>query len=366
MKKYLIAIFVIISGLNLKAQVIQSIDAVKGSISDAEKLTRAYVTPLERGFGSLGSNGWINFNNSGKNKTFTFDIGVEFMLGITPEVDRTYDINELELTELKASNPNETIAQTVSGDVESIWLETKDTYKTPTSSFPFTKDSPVYKFQTAEGSGYPLTALPLLTGGVSAYGAHISARWLPKITLSDVKANFTSYGGGIQINTFEFLHTFFNFIEKPLGIEISFLSAYQITELNYNPMIVPDTAQIGISLEDNGPYDNQNFMIKTYSMPMQVVASKKWKVFTFYGGFGYNLTSSEVALTGNFPVYASDPSNTMQVIVEDIENPFAYTQEHNEFRFDLGLVFQYGIIKMRTNYTFAKYDVVNLSVDLSF
>ena len=366
MKTKLVFIFLITFFLGTKAQVIQSIDAVKGSIGDAEKLTRAYVTPLERGFGSIGGNGWVNFKNNDKNKTFTFDIGVEFMMGITPEEDRTYDVNNLGLEEIKPSDPNQTIAQTVSGSSETIWLETKDTYRTPAAGWPPYKDSPLYKFKTPEGSGYPLTALPLLSAGVNAYGMQLTARILPKLTLSDVSADISSFGAGFQINAFEFIHTFFRKIDKPFGLELSVLAAYQQTELNYYPAIYPDTAQYGISLSNNGTYDNQDFKILTRSIPIQVIASKQWKVFTFYTGLGYNITSSEVSLTGNYPVYANDPSNTAQIIVEDITDPFAYTQTHNEMRFDLGLIFQYGIIKMRTNYTFGKYDVANLSIDISF
>ncbi len=366
MKNTILIFFILLIATKINAQVIQSIDAIKGSINDAEKLTRAYVTPLERGFGSIGSNGWVNFSNSTKNKLFTFDVGVQFTMAITPEIDRTYDVNDLNLEELKASDPNQTVAQTVSGSSESIWLETKDTYRTPAAGWPPYKESPVYKFKTAEGTGYPLSALPMLTLGVKTFGTQLTLRGLPQITLSDVNSKIYSYGAGIQLNAFEFLNKFFSNLKKPLGIEVSILAAYQETRVDYNPDVKPDTAQIGISLGDNGPYDNQDFMLKTKSIPIQAVFSKQWKVFTFYGGLGYNFTSSEVALTGNYPVYSNDPSNSFQVIVDDITDPFAYSQTHDEFRVDLGMVFQYGIIKMRTNYTFAKYDVFNLSIDLSF
>jgi len=203
--------------------------------------------------------------------------------------------------------------------------------------------------------------MPFINAGVYTLGTHINFRILPKLHLADNQADVFSIGGSIQ-------HNFKQFI-KPLQdfpIEFSFLVGFQKTYLNYYLDIKPDETRYEINLQENGPYDNQVLEINSTSIPIQLIASKNYKGFDVYAGIGYNITNSNVALIGRYPVYYTDPSNTMQILVEDFIDPFEYEQTHNEIRVDIGLQYQIRIFKVFTNYTFAKYNAFNFGLGINF
>ena len=364
MKTTLGLLLVILFSNIINAQVLSSNETVQNTVNDAKLLTKAYLTPLERGFGSAGSNGFISFSNS-KNK-ISFNFSINFVGAITPKDERTYDVNELGLQEIKASDPNNSIAQTFSGDASTIQLETVETYKTVEDDDdlwgqPSIVEKPVATFNSTEGIGIPLVALPYINAGVYGFGTHVNFRILPKLHLADNVADIFSIGGNIQHNLKQFIKPLQNF-----PVEFSVLLGFQKTYLNYYLDITPDESRYEIKLQENGPYDNQVLEISTTSMPIQAIVSKNYKNFDAYLGFGYNITSSSISLKGRYPIYYTDPSNTMQILVEDIVDPFKYDQTHNEFRFDIGLQYQIKIFKVFSNFTFAKYNAFNFGVGINY
>ena len=88
--------------------------------------------------------------------------------------------------------------------------------------------------------------------------------------------------------------------------------------------------------------------------------------FNFYAGVGYNITSSKVALKGNYPLYYADTYNTAKILVEDITDPFKYNQNYNEFRVDMAVSFQLTVFKLEASYTFANYKAFSFGVGINF
>ncbi len=347
----------------INAQILSSTNTVKASINDAKLLTKAYLTPFERGVSSAGANGFVNFTKT--DKKISFNIGVNFVGAITPLNERTYDVNSLGLEEVKASDPNNSIAQTFSGDETSIQLETTETYKALESGGfleqPTLVDKPIATFTSPEGTGLHFVALPMITAGIYTFGTHINFRILPKLHLADNQADVFSFGGNIQHNLKQFIKPL-----KDFPVEFSFLVGFQQTYFNYFLDVKPDETRYEIKLQDNGPYDNQVLKISTTSIPLQFIISKNYKGFDTYVSLGYNITNSNVALVGRYPVYKADPTNTMQILVEDFVDPFAYRQTHNEFRFDVGMQYQIWVVKIYANYTFAKYNAFNFGLGINF
>jgi len=364
MKTILSVLLIIFLSNTINAQILSSTNTVKGSVNDAQLLTKAYLTPFVRGVSSAGSNGFISFSNS-KNK-ISFNFSINFVGAITPRDERTYDVNKLGLQEIKASDPNNSIAQTFSGDESTIQLETIETYQALDNDGnlwgqPTLVDKPLATFDSPSGTGIAFVALPYINGGIYAFGTHANFRILPKLHIANNQADVLSIGGDIQHNLKQFI--------KPLQdfpVEFNVLVGFQKTYFNYYLDVKPDETRYEIKLQNNGPYDNQVLKINTTSIPIQFIISKNYKGFDIYSGIGYNITNSDVSLIGNYPIYKSDPSHTMQILVEDVKNPFAYSQTHNEFRFDIGLQYQIKIFKIFTNYTFAKYSAFNFGVGINY
>jgi len=348
----------------ISAQILSSTKTVKGSVNDGMLLTKAYLTPFERGIGSAGSNGFVSFSKS--EKTISFNVCVNFVGAITPINERTYNVNTLGLQEIKASDPNNSIAQTISGNESSIQLETVETYRAIENEGNFWNpptyvEKPIASFDSPEGSGSSYIALPFINAGIYTFGTHINFRILPKLQIADNKADVFSVGGNIQHNLKQFISPL-----KDFSVDFNFLIGFQKTYFNYYLDVKPDETRFEIKMQDNGPYDNQVLKINTTSIPFQFIVSKDYKGFNVYGSIGYNITNSNVSLIGKYPIYYSDPTNTMQILVEDIVDPFSYSQSHNEIRFDVGLQYQISIAKIIASYTFAKYNAFNLGLGINF
>lgn len=364
MKTYFI-LLISVTIINVaNAQIISSSNAVKGSINDAMKLTEAYLNPFEKSIGSIGSNGFVSFTKN--SKKISYNIGANISSTFTPKADRTYNVNTLGLQEIKASDPNNSIAQSFSGNETSIKLETTQTYTTIENSggiwgVPSYVEKPISTFNSPKGSGSSYLTLPLLYAGIHGYGTSINFRILPKFKVADNNGDIFSYGASIQHN----LKQFITVLEK-LPVDISILAGFQITNFNYYLDVKPDESRFAIKLQDNGPYTNQVLEINTFSVPLQLIISKSIKAFNIYSSLGYNIIRSDVALIGNFPLYYTDPTNTAQILVEDISNPFSYSHNNNQFRLDFGLQYQISIVKINANYSFANYNAFSFGLGINF
>jgi len=351
--KKLITILSLALAIQLQAQNYDIITA--GSISDVQKITEAYSSPLLKGFGYAGSTGTINFSKS-KHK-ISFNLGMSISAALTPKYDRTYDINDLDLEEIQASDPTTTIAQTISGSSDFVDLETKTTYYKPSLNYPFYKEVPIATFASPKGSNVPITPYPIISAGIYGYGTHINFRLLPNFNFTD-KAKTLFYGFNIQHNFEEFIPKL-----KEWPVKFALSMGYEYTEVEYYLEVEPDETKFGLEIGDhNGPYDNQLINVDVTSIPMQLVAYHDFSGLTLYGGIGYNVVNTNTALKGNFPVYVKDPTDSFKLSVNDISDPFAYSRDYSAFRFDLGLNYQIGFMKLMASYTYSKYQVFHFGL----
>jgi len=358
MKNIYLILLVVVMATYSYAQVLTSTHFVQASIIDGEKLTKAYLTPLEHTMAFANSDGNINFTISDKKFAFNFGFSVSSISTIGK--DKTFDVNSIGLTEVEPLDPNNTIAQTFFGDETSIGMQTKSTYYKPAFPVGYTEE-PIAVFQTAEGSGIGLLPLPVLSASVYAYGTHLSFSGLAKINIPETNGDIYSIGFALQHNLGEFIKVF-----ADLPVDISVLTGYQKTKLSYYLDIKPDETRTELNLQDNGPYDNQVLTVSTFAIPIELIVSKEINGFNFYAFTGYSIQKSSVELKGNYPIYLADPTSTFQVLVEDITDPFSYEQNFNELKGGLGMTYQLHFLKLKTNATLSKYFLFNMGLEINF
>ena len=355
MKNILLILGIVLS-VSLNAQNFEIITA--GSISDAKKMTKAYLEPVEHGLGVSGNAGNINFTKS--KRKIHFNLGMSIAGALTPKSDRTYDINELDLEEIVASDPNNTIAQTIAGDRKEIEIESKSTYYKPSLSYPFYREIPIVELETPQGAGVPVTPYPVVFAGLYGYGTHINVKFLPNVSPS-TNAELYFYGLNIQHNLDEFIPKI-----KEWPVQLAVSVGYEYSHLLYKLDISADEGKTGVVVgPDNGPYDNQEMTLDITSIPMQLVAYHDFSGLTLYGGIGYNLTTSDFALKGNYPVYVGDPTDFFKLTVTDITDPYSYSRKFNDFRLDVGLNYQIGFMKFMASYSLSKYQVFHMGLGVT-
>ncbi|MGB9755361.1 MAG: DUF6588 family protein [Desulfurella sp.] len=336
----------------LSSQIIQSTKFSKGSISDGQKIMAAYLLPVEQSFNAINRTGLLYAESPDKNKKTSFAIFIDMMAVITPNSDKTYDVNDLQLTEFKPSDPNNTVAQTFAGSEQTIQLESKSTYKVPSTSFPFYTTKPILTFNTPKGIR---STIPFAIIGFSFNTPSVSVafRGLPPLSLPGTDGKVSQLGAVAHTklnNAIPFLSTI------PFDIILS--GGFQYLQLNLNPNLKPDNS----TDED---YNNQKFYIHSISVPLQFILSKTIKNrFNVFGGAGYNFANSSTGLVGTYPLYKSDPTDSYSITIDKIKDPIKYNRDNSALFLSLGLNYSFKWISFGGEFIWAKYKSLNLRMNV--
>lgn len=344
------------------SQVASTTNFIKGGTSDAVKVIAAYINPLEKAIAYNGSNNRLVIYDNKEVDKLRFGLGINISAAFINSNDNTYNVNDLNLQEFEPSDASRTIAQTFSGTESSILLRTKDSYLAATTSYPFYESRPILELDSPEGTTIQQIPLATINGLVEKNGNQLELRFLPTLTINQANLKVFGFGGTLQHNLGTLI--------KPLSdswLDIYIVAGFQLNRLSYQLDIQPNEASINFaSLTANGPYTGQELILTTQSIPLSINFVKTAKHFSFSLGGAYNLMNSDVRMVGKYPVYASDPSNTLQVIVTDITDPFQYQNNFNKLAFNAGVSFQSKYVVLGLNYAYSYYQTLNLNLGFLF
>ena len=333
----------------------QSLDLVsiflRGGINDANKLTDAYVSPLGTALSTANNSSW-NFSYINDKKPHLW-VDIKYNYTFVPSSDREFDINDLNLEEIIPSDPNYHIAQTVFGDKTSIRLETKDHIVNPLPPF---DSKPLATFNSTEGLGMRGLNLPYLNIGTSYKGTMLVLRGLPPLPISDSEGSIGLWGVGAGV-------TFNDMIKKLNDFPVTFrlTAAYSSTIINVKQDLQPDEAFLSIS---GGPYNNQNFRLKTSDFTVGLFALKSFDIITASAGLGFNTIHSTSELTGTYPIYVKDPAGLLGFSVADIEDPISISNSDDYFKAEFGIAAKFNFFLLNINYSIGRYN--NLTAGIGF
>lgn len=358
--------FVILFGLlvtgNVDAQINTSANFIKGGKNDAVKIISAYLLPVERALCFNGANNNMYFFKPKDNTGFRVGIGLDITSSYVNSDDFTYDVSKLNLEEFEPANPQQTIAQTMAGNENTIVLQTKDKYRVPSGSYPFYSEKPILTLNSPEGRSTTNILFPLIHLFAEKQGNLFEVKILPAFKIENSTIGLFDIGVNIQHN----LETSLKYLSD-MWFDIYLSAGYNYNRITYYIDIKPDEEALTFSPQsDNGPYDNQELQIHSKSIPIKLYLVKQVNNYSFSIGSGYNATSSEVRMTGNYPVYSTDPSNLFQIIATDITDPFQYTRTFNKFSLEAGVIYQTKHFSAGLKYSHSYYKNIDLSFGYMF
>jgi len=248
------------------------------------------------------------------------------------------------------------------GDESTIVLQTKDKYRVPTSSYPFYTEKPILTLNSPEGNNTASISFPVFNMFIEKQGNLIDVKILPPLKISSMSLGLFNIGVNLQHN----LETSLKFMSD-FWFDVYISGGYNYNKISYYLDIKPDEDALTFSpSSDKGPYDNQVILIHSVSIPFKLFIVKQLNNFSFALGSGYNLTNSKVEMIGKYPVYQTDPSNTLQIIVTDIEDPFQYTRDFNKISLDIGVNYRIKHFSAGLKYTYSYYKNIDLSLGFLF
>jgi hypothetical protein len=355
--KLLILSFIGLIPMSLSAQLGDVANILKGGVSDANKLTKAYLNPVGKGFAVNLSNGWYNtakphsFPNPGKLSFFLgFDITLTASVMVVPDVDKIFDVSTLDLTTLTPTGV--TKSPTVSGSGVGAELGFGK-YNLPNNG----GNAYLSKFNMPSGASLNYIPSFMLQGGIGLpFSSEIDFRYVPTMELPVVDGKIGLWGIGIKHDIKQWIPVismlpFFD-ISAQMGYT-TFKSSVSGSLLPLKPFSDnPDMYYTGNVTASQ--FNNQGIELNASSFTGNIIVSTDIPVFNVYAGIGFYTASSTLKMTGNFPVPTISTANPTKATIISAPNPVNVDFTGNGgFRSNIGVRLKLLVLAINADITYA-------------
>lgn len=304
-------------------------DLFKANPVDAGKLIGAYLNPLQKGIGTGLNSGW---SHTAKTKgQFRFEIRVSVAGANVPTSDRTYDVRNLSLSNIRPVNPSATTGPTAFGD-DNIGSE-MEVYSGNTS---------LTRFNLPQGLGFNVVPTPQIQATLGVVkNVDLMVRYVPSIKISEDGGKIDMFGAGMKVAALPLLlGDAYN--KVPFDVAASFGFA----KIKFNLPI--DVNQ--------GKYNNQRIESDFNGYHFEAMISKKLSVFTPFASLGFQSSSSNINALGT---YEFDNGATQPTY----NDPIKLNQEDfNGVRASVGFQFKLAFFKLYGSYTAFGYNTFNAGI----
>ena len=146
----------------------------KGNVKDANTLATAYMEPFGKMFGTSLNGGW--YQAARPHKLLGFNVSFVTSVATVPISAKTFDVSKLNLENLVLADPQNNIAQTISG-------------KNTVGPRVLYRDEPALGFDLPKGARLPFTFMPMLQAGIGLpFHSEITVRFLPTVNVPKIEA----------------------------------------------------------------------------------------------------------------------------------------------------------------------------------
>jgi hypothetical protein len=317
LKKSIFLLFMFIAGTVYAQEDVAAF--LKGNLNDAKKLSQAYLEPFGKSLGTSLNSGW--YNTANPHGILGFDITFTVPITIPPSSDKTFDVSKLNLEYWKLKTGSNAMAPSVTGGNSNTVLNDKTTSSV--------------ELNMPDGANLKFVPAPMIQVAKGLpFHTEIIGRYLPTVNISSV-GNFGMWGVGIKNEFKEFIP-----VVKRLPFSMSFLFGY---------------TQFTSSFDINKA-QKQKLNFKSSGYTARLLVSKSIPVLTVYGGLGYNHSTTDVAIKGNYNVEG----------VGSVTDPVAFDFSNNGFTANLGLRLKLAILAFHFDYSIGDYGIFNAGVGINF
>jgi hypothetical protein len=351
MKKitYLLA-FLLIIQLSSKvtyAQLSDIGDLIKGGVSDANLLTKAYISPYAKALAENLNSGW--YNTAKPHKLLGFDITFSASASIIPSSDKTFNITALNLQNLRLVDPAKNMSPTAAGskgDGPALTCQ-------PSSTTSVTFNAP-------GGTGFGFLPSPMIKVGIGLIkGTDLSIRYTPKIKIGEA-GSLGVWGIGIKHSIMQWLPI----VDRVPFLNLSVFGGYSSisasADINYSvPTSTSPSAPV-LSVPKN-----QKFDLKVGGYNINLIASVDIPIITVYASAGMASGKSTFKLLGDYAIYENSGTATPKGTV--LKDPLNFSVD-NKAKFVLtgGLKFKLGFFQIFGDYRISNYNIGTAGIAFNF
>jgi hypothetical protein len=310
MKKKLLNLIVLVSLIvvpfRINAQLGDVTKILNGGVADANKLMEAYMNPFGKGFALGLANGW--YNTAQPHKLLGFDLTFTATAAMIPTKDQNYDAASLGLTTLHYNSNESTIGQTVAGkktDGPELKLQT-------TVNNPLTNKSEIVdiqKFKMPQGFNLPLVPSVMVQLGVGLpFGTEVMVRFLPQMKIGSF-GKIGLWGLGLKHDIKQWIPVI---SEVPLWSLSAMIGYTSFKTSATDTFLIPHGSEYNLTGVNMANYNGQGVELSASALTINILASTNIPIINVYGGLGYTSASSNLKLTGVYPL--PNPASDQEVI----------------------------------------------------
>jgi hypothetical protein len=312
------------------------------SVADAEKLIGAYVSPLMKSASSSLNQGW--YNTAKAHKIGGVDLTITVNAMTIPSKELFYNVGDLKLTALDLHPtspdyaPNKKLAPTIFGPEREPVFYVKDPGSNNFNEPPFKGPSGI---DLKENIGKNVLPMPMAHLGIGLpKGTDLKIRFVPSIDLGD-EGTLKMFGIGIMHDVKQWIPGI-----KMLPFDLSGFVGYTKFKM---------TTEF-----DEESTRNAEGVFEMSATTIQGLISKKFSVLTLYGGLGYNIAKSKLAMRGEYDI--------------DDDGDYADTREKNPVNLDFtasgprataGFRLKLAVITLHADYTLQKYNCLSVGFGIN-
>ncbi|MBK5279169.1 MAG: hypothetical protein JJE09_09935 [Bacteroidia bacterium] len=303
---------------------------IKGGVEDANYLAKGYVSPILKAFGNGLNQGW--YNTAQPHKVGGVDLTLNVSAVYIPSADLLYHVDNTKLKNISLVSP-------ANGNVPTVFgLETPTpTYRNNSSGSTFSGPGGI----DPKGS-YGINALPVPMAQLGIglpKGFDLKVRYLPSLKLGDA-GKLNMFGIGVMHDVKQYIPGI-----KNLPFDLSGFVGFTKMKLD-------------VELDQSKP--DQRAIFEASATTIQALISKKIAVLTVYGGLGYNIAKTNLALKGTYSF--DNPAPAPPTVVKD---PVNFDVSSSGPRASAGMRLKLAVFTFHADYTLQKYKTLTVGFGIS-
>lgn len=305
------------------------------SINDGRKLITAYASPFMNSV-SLGLNqGW--YNTAQTHKIAGVDLTITANAMTIPKSDLMFDVSKLglEVIELEANSPHYPYAPTILGPDDAPVFKYTDEQTGITQEYQGPGG-----FNLEEELGRNWVPVPMANLGFGLpKGTDVKLRFTPTIDVG-ADASLKIYGAGIMHDIKQWIPGM-----KSLPFDLSGFVGFTKFKME--------------SYFDRAANPDRRGIFEMNATTVQGLISKKFSILTIYGGMGYNIATSNLAMKGTYDINEDGEVGPNEI------DPLDLKFSASGFRTTAGMRLKLAVLTLHVDYTLQKYNCLTMGLGFS-
>ena len=364
-KKTVLLVSVFIIGLSSHKSSAQLTDLgrlLSGGADDGGKLLEAYLAPFPKAFGATLNAGW--YNTAKPHSVLGFDLTFSMNVAFIPDEAKYFDLHDLELSQA-ASISGSSVAPTFSGSKNA---------STPTLEYAVLvggQEVTLAEFDLPQGTGLGFIPAPTLQLGIGLpLGTDLIGRYTPEVGIGGA-GNLGLWGVGIKHSLKQWIPG----VKRVPFLNLSLMAGYTKFQTGSRVSFLPQNINALDNTTADVSFDNQRMEFTAGSFTANLVSSVDIPFLTAYAGLGINSTSTNLKMTGWYPVPTVNHENPENIFTEvtdqsAIPDPVDFSMGGDykgaQPRITAGLKIKLAVIHIHADYTYSNYSVVTGGLGFSF